>query len=156
MEGGVAVPFFGDELFRWVCRAGDWGAKIAYSEKEYGLLWEGARKLAERVGRGDGVKMVELEKAAWVCGRAGVGGRVDGEKAYVKEGEGGAEKTGGYAAGDKTKEAVEAKPVKRKGEAAAMAKPQAKKQKKASTESSADPQPKAEEESALRRSGRNR
>lgn len=65
------VPFFSDELFRWVCwdeQAG-WKRKIKYDMKEYGMLWEGVERLREKLGRK--VKAVDLEKVAYVCGRLG-------------------------------------------------------------------------------------
>ncbi|KAL9113978.1 MAG: hypothetical protein Q9187_007551, partial [Circinaria calcarea] len=65
------VPFFSDELFRWVCwdeQAG-WKRKIKYDMKEYGMLWEGVERLREKLG--SKVKAVDLEKVAYVCGRLG-------------------------------------------------------------------------------------
>ncbi|KAF2184302.1 hypothetical protein K469DRAFT_709028 [Zopfia rhizophila CBS 207.26] len=74
-----AVPFFSDELFRWVQwdesgKPGGWQRKIGYTNKEYGHLVEGAGKLRERLV----VQAVEIEKVAWVLGKEGVD--VDGNE----------------------------------------------------------------------------
>lgn len=96
------VPFFADELYRWVCCGGEWGRGIRYAVGEYKALWEGVRGVrgrlnaevegegegegvggvrgrlsAEAEGEGEGVRAVELERGAWVLGweaRAGGGG----------------------------------------------------------------------------------
>ena len=84
------VPFFSDELFRWVCwqeEEGGWERKIKYDWKEYRMLWEGVGELRRRLGE---VKVVEVEKAAFVCGRLGVD---DGglREEVLEEGESGRE-----------------------------------------------------------------
>jgi hypothetical protein len=51
------VPFFGDELFRWVTwgesvgggKDAGWKRKIKYDVKEYRVLFEGVRALRERL-----------------------------------------------------------------------------------------------------------
>ena len=66
------VPFFSDELFRWVCwddQVG-WKRKIKYDMKEYKMLWDGVEGLREKLG--GKVTAVDLEKVAYVCGRLGV------------------------------------------------------------------------------------
>ena len=74
------VPFFSDELFRWVmweedAKPGGWKRVIKYSVKEYGVLVEGLKGVRERLG----VEAVDVERVAWVLQREGfdVGG--DGE-----------------------------------------------------------------------------
>ena len=71
------VPFFSDELFRWVCwddKTG-WKKKIKYDLKEYELLVEGVRKVKDRLG--EGIKAVDLEKVAYVCGKLGTNDKVE-------------------------------------------------------------------------------
>ena len=75
----AAVPFFSDELFRWVCwdAKAKWAAKIKYNTKEYELLSAGVKSLLERLALSDGghesqtekAKAVDLEKAAFVIGK---------------------------------------------------------------------------------------
>jgi hypothetical protein len=63
------LPFFSDELFRWICwdvQEG-WQKKIKYDIKEYKELWEGLRKLKSRLG-GE-ISTVDLERCAWVIGK---------------------------------------------------------------------------------------
>lgn len=68
------VPFFSDELFRWVMwdekdgGADKWKRKIKYNLKEYEEL---VKKVADLVGR-LGVRAVDCEKVAWVLGKEGV------------------------------------------------------------------------------------
>ncbi|MCJ1361620.1 hypothetical protein MMC16_000720 [Acarospora aff. strigata] len=78
------VPFFSDELYRWICwdeGKGGWGRGIRYEVAEYRSLVEGVGVVLGRLrgegGGGDGgVGAVELEKVAFVLGReALVGGR---------------------------------------------------------------------------------
>ena len=71
-----SVPYFADELFRWVCwddKTG-WKKKIKYDVKEYDLLVEGVKSLKARLG-GD-IKAVDLEKVAYVCGKLGADDKV--------------------------------------------------------------------------------
>jgi hypothetical protein len=84
------VPFFGDELFRWVTwgeavgggKDVGWKRKIKYDVKEYRVLFEGVRALRERLN----VKAVDAERVAWVLGKEGkdVGGEI-GEEGIVDE-----------------------------------------------------------------------
>ncbi|TKA63242.1 hypothetical protein B0A49_08014 [Cryomyces minteri] len=75
----AAVPFFSDELFRYVhweseARGKGWDRKIRYAIKEYRALWTRVQALRERLAgeaKGDGlVRAVDLEKVAYVLGRA--------------------------------------------------------------------------------------
>lgn len=78
------VPFFSDELFRWICwdEKSGWGRKIKYDVKEYKELFEGVETVRERLkresGEKEGFRAVDLEKGAFVLGRealAGVGAK---------------------------------------------------------------------------------
>jgi hypothetical protein len=86
----ASVPFFSDELFRWVMwgeggKPGGWKTGIKYNVKEY-------REVVERVGllrKRLGVRAVDAEKVAWVLGKEGVDvGFVDveGEEGRDEEG----------------------------------------------------------------------
>lgn len=115
------VPFFSDELFRWVMWEGSssspsssaganskksvgtgksdgteegWRRKIKYDMKEYAQLLERVAELRKRLD----VSAVEVEKCAWVLGAEGV----DVGKDKNQEG-GEAEKVVGEEASDKTK-----------------------------------------------------
>lgn len=55
------VPFFGDEVFYWLCCDGE-TLPIKYNAKEYKELNEHSKKLAKRLG----VKAVEIERVAYV------------------------------------------------------------------------------------------
>ena len=79
---GDNVPFFSDELFRWVCwdQKVGWTKKIKYNMKEYDMLWDGVKSLRERLG--EDVRAVDLEKVAFVCGKLG---ESPGMKAAVEE-----------------------------------------------------------------------
>jgi hypothetical protein len=68
-------PFLSDELYRWcVWDEGDkgkgrgWERKIAYTEKQYRVLFDKVWEARDRLG----VQAVEIEKVAWVLGRTGV------------------------------------------------------------------------------------
>jgi hypothetical protein len=65
------VPFFSDELFRWVFweakPACGWDRKIKYSAKEYRELLAKVAELRERVGKK--VSAMDLEKVAYVLGK---------------------------------------------------------------------------------------
>ena len=70
----VTAPFFSDELFRWVCCDGDWKASIKYNKKEYEILWDEVDKLRVKLDKsGEITTAVDLEKAAWVYGKVGIG-----------------------------------------------------------------------------------
>ena len=73
------VPFFSDELYRWLC-FGDaptkgtsgWRRTIGYTFKEYYVLIERARDLVERLkeeSEGGDLDMLKLEKVAYVLGK---------------------------------------------------------------------------------------
>lgn len=100
------VPFFGDEVFRWVFwedeevkgKGKGWGRKIGYTEKEYRELVGRVKAVVERV-KGWGVEeelgigeALAVEKVAWVLGKEGVDcgkGLVEGGGEEVKvEGKG--------------------------------------------------------------------
>ncbi|KAI9708060.1 MAG: hypothetical protein M1820_004264 [Bogoriella megaspora] len=86
----TSVPFFSDELYRWLHYEDDdddddgggekgkgkgkgkgWERKMKYTVKEYESLYERAREVVGRIGKVEGreVGMGELEKGAWVLGR---------------------------------------------------------------------------------------
>ncbi|KAF2794684.1 hypothetical protein K505DRAFT_349155 [Melanomma pulvis-pyrius CBS 109.77] len=112
-----AVPFFSDELLRWVTweEGGGWKRKIKYDVKEYAVLVQGVGKLRERLG----VKAVDVERVAWVLGRegrdVGAGGGEGGEKTEEEvTPNDGAKKSKSVKGKDETK--VVGKGVKRKTE----------------------------------------
>ncbi|KAF2199692.1 hypothetical protein GQ43DRAFT_482241 [Delitschia confertaspora ATCC 74209] len=146
-----AVPFFSDELFRWMMWDGKtkdgrnvdekggkgkgWKRKIGYTEKEYEMMLQKAvdsltnldHQRRQLVGAEPEVKMVEVEKVAWVLGRCEwdlddlegefvrtEGERKAGEKAGMKLGE-----KQDDTSGTKTAEEplpVKPKTMKRKGD----------------------------------------
>ena len=59
------VPFFADELFEWLLRAGDQQPKLKYDKKEYFDLFNAVQNLRNRLGRGN-ASCEQLEKAAFV------------------------------------------------------------------------------------------
>jgi hypothetical protein len=68
-------PFFSDELYRWCVwdesdngKGRGWKRKIAYTDKQYRVLFNKVWDARERLG----VSAVEIEKVAWVLGRTGV------------------------------------------------------------------------------------
>jgi peptidoglycan hydrolase CwlO-like protein len=68
-------PFFSDELYRWCVwdesdsgKGRGWKRKIAYTDKQYRVLFNKVWEARERLG----VPAVEIEKVAWVLGRTGV------------------------------------------------------------------------------------
>ena len=77
------VPFFSDELFRWCAWDGDgkagtgWQRKIKYNVKEYETVVQSVEKLRMRLRGGLGEKgdmsarAVDVERVAWVLGKAG-------------------------------------------------------------------------------------
>ncbi|KAF2664274.1 hypothetical protein BT63DRAFT_483712 [Microthyrium microscopicum] len=95
------VPFFGDEVFRWVMwdephtgpsSQSGWARKIGYTAKEYKRFAEMVKDVVERLGVGAG----DVERVGYVLGKekrdlAGDGGDVEreteeGEKETVKKG----------------------------------------------------------------------
>ncbi|KAF2872449.1 hypothetical protein BDV95DRAFT_593824 [Massariosphaeria phaeospora] len=104
------VPFFSDELFRWVGweDGGGWKRGIKYNVKEYGQVVEGVRELRSRLG--EGVRAVDVERVGWVLGREGVdvGGdrEGEGEEEDIDEE---AENSDGKNRGDQDKETASAK-----------------------------------------------
>ncbi|PVI07945.1 hypothetical protein DM02DRAFT_550171 [Periconia macrospinosa] len=70
------IPFFSDELFRWVMwdekdgggKMGKWKRQIKYNGKEYDEL---AQRVGDLVGR-LGVRAIDCERVAWVLGKEGV------------------------------------------------------------------------------------
>jgi hypothetical protein len=65
------VPFFSDELFRYLhwegSRGKGWDRKLQYSLKEYKSLVEKANVVLKRLGKD--ISAVEMEKAAYVLGK---------------------------------------------------------------------------------------
>jgi peptidoglycan hydrolase CwlO-like protein len=68
-------PFFSDELYRWCVwdesntgKGRGWKRKIAYTDKQYRVLFNKVLDARERLG----VQAVEMEKVAWVLGRTRV------------------------------------------------------------------------------------
>jgi hypothetical protein len=77
---GEKVPFFSDELLRWVMmsdgRGNGWDRKIKYSIKEYRELYERVEALRKRLSNRDEktITSVEVEMVAYVLGQRQVGG----------------------------------------------------------------------------------
>lgn len=72
------VPFFGDELFQWLCGGDGEKRKMKYDAKEYRELWDEAmtmRRKLEREGRE--VRADEVEKVGFVCGHWDVVGKAE-------------------------------------------------------------------------------
>ncbi|KAJ4344197.1 hypothetical protein N0V95_006275 [Ascochyta clinopodiicola] len=70
----AGVPFFSDELFRWVCWGKEgWGRRIKYNIAEYKELLRGVERICGRLG----VAAVEVERVAYVLGKEGVDVDVD-------------------------------------------------------------------------------
>ena len=71
----VRVPFFSDELFRYVHysegKGQGWDRKIGYTMKEYGRVFERVQALRQRLEEesGEGVKAVEVEKVAYALAK---------------------------------------------------------------------------------------
>ena len=83
------VPFFSDEVFRWMqwdeadsAKGGGWDRVIKYTVKEYKEVVERMGEVRERLG----VKAVDVEKVAYVLGQEGAD--VGGEGEEEEEGEG--------------------------------------------------------------------
>ena len=138
------VPFFSDEVFRWVMwgekyattgAAGKvgtvkttaaaavvpagprgWKRPIGYNAKEYGEVVERVGEVVRRLG----VRAVECERVAWVLGREGVDvGEEEGEGGEVEAGkleEKGEENVVGSAKGESKDEVPLKKSTKRKAD----------------------------------------
>ncbi|KAK4971880.1 hypothetical protein LTR66_011394 [Elasticomyces elasticus] len=71
----ATVPFFSDELFRWLKledgKGKGWDRKIAYTIKEYGELYQGVQRLKKRMleSHKRDVTAVDIEKVAYVLGK---------------------------------------------------------------------------------------
>ena len=76
----IKVPFFSDELFRWLhweeAKGKGWDSKINYSMKEYKSLFEKVQELRERLEKANEttVAAINIEKAAYVLGRTAASG----------------------------------------------------------------------------------
>lgn len=72
------VPFFSDELYRWVFwetgKGKGWDRSIKYTPKEY-------LEMFERIKAKYQVRAVDLEKAAYVAGKKAAGKSSEGQKA---------------------------------------------------------------------------
>lgn len=93
---GEKVPFFSDELFRWVMfaegKGHGWDRRIKYSLKEYQDLYRRVETLRERLSKASEktITSVEVEMVAYVLGqnpKQGVKRKGNGEEAEegVKE-----------------------------------------------------------------------
>ncbi|KAG9677142.1 hypothetical protein KCU99_g2102, partial [Aureobasidium melanogenum] len=77
---GEKVPFFSDELYRWVAfsegKGNGWDRKIKYSAKEYQELYRRVEILRERLGKesDETITSVRVEMVAYVLGRRQIGG----------------------------------------------------------------------------------
>ncbi|CAD0108881.1 unnamed protein product [Aureobasidium uvarum] len=77
---GDKVPFFSDELYRWVMfsegKGNGWDRKIKYSAKEYQELYKRVEMLRERLGKESDqtITSVQVEMVAYVLGRRQIGG----------------------------------------------------------------------------------
>ncbi|KAI4719033.1 hypothetical protein E4T48_04786 [Aureobasidium sp. EXF-10727] len=77
---GDKVPFFSDELYRWVMfsegKGNGWDRKIKYSAKEYQELYSRVEMLRERLGKesDETITSVQVEMVAYVLGRRQIGG----------------------------------------------------------------------------------
>lgn len=71
----VKVPFFNDELFRWLhwedAKSKGWDRKISYTIKEYKDLFERLQKLQNRLEKENKgtVPAIDIEKAAYVLAK---------------------------------------------------------------------------------------
>lgn len=87
----VAVPFFSDEYYHFTSwQAGErdpWTKKIAYTLKEYKLLYEQVRQTRLRLESeaGHPVSALDLEKVAYVLGKEEGGGLGDGATNGLKQ-----------------------------------------------------------------------
>ncbi|CAD0089104.1 unnamed protein product, partial [Aureobasidium mustum] len=74
------VPFFSDELYRWVMfsdgKGNGWDRKIKYSAKEYQELYRRVEMLRERLSKESDktITSVRVEMVAYVLGRRQIGG----------------------------------------------------------------------------------
>ncbi|KAF2437108.1 hypothetical protein EJ08DRAFT_667129 [Tothia fuscella] len=89
------IPFFSDELFRWLHWDGKnnegktdgikqvgkgWSRQIGYTAKEYAALCNGVDAVRERLRKeGKEVSAIELEKVVYVLGKEGVDVDEDGD-----------------------------------------------------------------------------
>jgi len=97
------VPFFSDELFRWVMfsegKGNGWDRKIKYSAKEYQDLYRRVELLRERLGKESDktITSVQVEMVAYVLGRRQIGGakrkEIDGEEKEEVDNEVGEDRT---------------------------------------------------------------
>lgn len=93
---GEKVPFFSDELYRWVMfsegKGNGWDRKIKYSAKEYQELYRRVEMLRERLGKesDETITSVRVEMVAYVLGRRQIGGakrkEIDDEEEDNREG----------------------------------------------------------------------
>jgi hypothetical protein len=108
------VPFFGDELFEWLCGGGGAGKrKMKYDVKEYKELWEEVKGFRERLGE-DGeeeVRADEVEMVGFVCEHWGVVGEAVKIQGVKDTGKGVEEKGGdkGEEKGEEKGEIADAK-----------------------------------------------
>ncbi|KAK8210329.1 hypothetical protein M8818_003497 [Zalaria obscura] len=73
----ATIPFFSDELYRWIAwdseakgKGKGWERKIGYTAKEYEALYGGVEKLRESLEKNGRVTTaLECEKVAYVLGR---------------------------------------------------------------------------------------
>ncbi|OCK77410.1 hypothetical protein K432DRAFT_333939 [Lepidopterella palustris CBS 459.81] len=116
------IPFFSDELFRWVMwdeggtKGRGWERKIGYTAKEWEEVIQRVGEVRERLG----VSAGECERVAWVLGREGVDVEV-GMGAAEEEGKG----VDGEGAGVKVKD-EKGKKGRKKADASTRLKPSAK------------------------------
>ncbi|KAF1849913.1 uncharacterized protein K460DRAFT_360760 [Cucurbitaria berberidis CBS 394.84] len=82
----AVIPFFSDELFRWCCWdesgvSDGWERKIKYNVKEYEQLVGRVEEIVERLQ----VRAVDVEKVAWVLGRAGADMDIGGKEEEAEQ-----------------------------------------------------------------------
>ena len=120
----ISVPFFSDELFRWLhwealpTKNEGWDRKISYTIKEYNSLKVKAKDLRERLSKDTAdenvVKAIDLEKVAYAIAKSALR---EGQPREKKEGKDSAEPK-------------RAKPRKRRAGADSKQAPDAKREKK--------------------------
>lgn len=76
----VKIPFFSDELFRWVMyeegKGRGWDRSIKYTIVEYRQMFSRVKELRQRLNeeqQGREVKSLEVEMVAYVLGRRKIG-----------------------------------------------------------------------------------
>lgn len=142
-----SVPFFSDELFRWVMweesgKPDGWKRVIKYNLKEYAEVFGRVQELRRRLG----VRAVDAERVAWVLGKEGVDvGGVDQGAGCGEEGKKVEAKVG--AVGEVQKKVESKKGAKRKVDEDTVQEPKAKQKKKDAPRT---------DTTQLRRSGRNK